>query len=270
MRTRAKQSGLTLPEMAVVIATIALLVGFALPAIRALVNSFETQSGAKTMISAALASARAVAAKEQRYAGVRFQQDSAGNQYMVLITHEEPSKMGNLTIGFRAVEGVKPIRLPDTVVVMDLRYNPGLLNPAGDGVVDSDIEIDNDNVFRDTTSFSIIFSPSGKLVIHNVRVRNRDGRTEGTETPGISRDDIFNTLTKITSPADPVGRFIQDDYPAMGLGAESSRNSFVIVYEKDKLQQARKAGAAWSGYLKQTAPDRVYINAYTGTIIEPD
>jgi len=270
MRTKSKQSGLTLPEIAVVIATIALLAGFALPAIRALLNSFQTQSGAKAMISAALASARAIAAKDQHYAGVRFQQDLSGNQYMIFIINEEPSKMGGLTIGFRAVKGVKPIKLPDTIVVMDLRYNPSLLNPAGDGVVDSDIELNNDNIFRDTTSFSIIFSPSGRLVIHDVRVRNQDGRTEGTETPGISRDDIFNTLTKITNPADPVGRFIQDDYPAMGLGAESSRNSFVIIYEKEKLQQARKMGAAWSSYLKPTAPDRVYINAYTGTIISPD
>ena len=59
MKTKSKQSGLTLPEMVVVIATIALLVGFGLPAIRSLLNSFESQSGAKTMISASLASARA-------------------------------------------------------------------------------------------------------------------------------------------------------------------------------------------------------------------
>jgi type II secretory pathway pseudopilin PulG len=167
MRTRSKQSGLTLPEMAVVIATIALLVGFALPAIRSLVNSFETQSGAKTMISAALASGRAIAAREQRYAGVRFQQDSAGNQYMIFIMHEEPGKMGNLTIGFKAVEGVKPIKLPETAIVTDLRYNPDLLSPAGDSFIDSDVEIANANVFRDSTSFSVIFSPSGRLVLHD-------------------------------------------------------------------------------------------------------
>ena len=270
MRTRSKQSGLTLPEMAVVIATIALLVGFGLPAIRALLNSFEIQSGAKTLISTALASARAIAAKEQHYAGVRFQQDSAGIQYMIFIIHEEPSRMGDLTIGFRAVDGIKPIKLPEKVVVTDLNYNPNLLNPPGDGIVDDDVEINNDNVFQDTTSFSIIFSPTGKLVIHDVRVRNRDGKTEGTETRNISRDDIFNTRTKITDPIDPVGMFIQDDYPAFGLWAELSRNSFVIIYEKDKFEQARGMGVAWSGYLQQRAPDRIYINSYTGTMILPD
>ena len=267
---RNKQSGLTLPEMVVVIATIALLVGFGLPAIRVLLYSFETQSGTKTLISTALASARAIAAKEQHYAGVRFQQDSAGNHYMIFIIHEEPSKMGNLTIGFRVVQGVKPIKLPEKVSVVDLIYNPDLLNPPGDGVVDNDIEIDNVNVLTDTTTFSIIFSPSGKLVIHDVRVRNRDGIYQpdiGTSDK-VSMDDIFNSPVNINNYG--VGMFIQDDYPAMGLGAELSRNSFVIIYEKDKFEQARKMGVAWSGYLQQRASDRIYINSYTGMMILPD
>jgi len=270
MRTRSKQSGLTLPEMVVVIATIALLVGFGLPAIRALLNSFESQSGAKTLISTALASARAIAAKEQHYAGVRFQQDSAGNQYMVFIVHEEPARMSNLTIGFRVVKGVKPIKLPEKVGVVDLIYDPGLLNPPGDGIVDNDIEMNNVNVLRDTMTFSIIFSPSGKLVIHDVRVRNRDGiyQPDNGTSDKVSMDDIFNSLVNINNYG--VGMFIQDDYPEMGLGPELSRNSFVIIYEKEKFEQARGMGRAWSDYLAQMAPDRVYINPYTGTMILPD
>jgi hypothetical protein len=256
--------------MVVVIATIALLVGFGLPAIRALLNSFESQTGAKTLISTALASARAIAAKEQRYAGVRFQQDSAGNQYMIFIVHEEPARMGNLTIGFRAVKGVKPIKLPENVGVMDLVYNPGLLAPPGDGIIGDDIEISNVNVLMDTMTFSIIFSPSGKLVVHDVRVRNRDGiyQPDNGTSDKVSMDDIFNSVVNINNYG--VGMFIQDDYPAMGLGEELSRNSFVIIYEKDKFEQARRSGRAWSDYLAQMAPDRIYINPYTGTIILPD
>ncbi len=270
MRTRSKKSGLTLPEMVVVIATIALLVGFGLPAIRALMNSFESSSGAKTLISTALASARAIAAKEQHYAGVRFQQDSAGNQYMIFIVHEEPSRMGNLTIGFRAVKGVKPIKLPETVGVMDLLYYPDLLSSPGDGIINDDVEMNNDDVLRDTTTFSIMFSPSGKLVIHDVRVRNRDGiyQPDNGTTDKVSMDDIFNSPGNIDNYG--VGMFIQDDYPAMGLGAELSRNSFVIIYEKDKLEQARGMGSAWSDYLAQIAQDRIYINSYMGTMILPD
>ena len=100
-----------------------------------------------------------------------------------------------LAWGFRAVEGIKPIKLPGSVGVMDL-YTAG-------NFVSDDSYIDEPNEVTDATSFSIIFSPSGKLVIHDVRVRNRDGKTEGTETLNKSKDDIFNTLTKITNSVNP-------------------------------------------------------------------
>jgi len=218
MRTRSKQSGLTLPEIAVVIATIALLVGFGLPAVRALLNSFETQSGAKTLISTALASARAIAAKEQRYAGVRFQQDLSGNQYMIFIVHD-PQRT-NYAYGFKSVEGVKPIKLPDSVGVKEVV-------PSG----------------HDTT-FSIVFSPSGKLVIQNVRVRNRDGRNDGT-----GMDDIFNTGAKVQSG---IAMFTQDTTgiePGIQL-QEPSQSSFIIFDKTD----ANKF-------------ELIHINPYMGTMI---
>ena len=266
-----------MPEMVVVIATIALLVGIGLPAIRALMNSFETQSGAKTLISTALASARAIAAKEQHYAGVRFQQDSAGNQYMIFIV-QDPSIMA---YGFRAVEGIKPIKLPDKVSVTDLTIliARNLRNPVNptevrlddkkNNLIDAekDALIDEFREVTDITTFSIIFSPSGKLVVHGIRVRNRNGRTDDS-----SNDDIFNTKNNVDAG---IGMFYQDDYFSaawtdLSLGPEPSRNSFVIIYEKDKFQQAFGKGRAWSDYLAQIAPHRIYINPYTGTIILPD
>ncbi|MHC4323325.1 MAG: pilus assembly FimT family protein [Planctomycetota bacterium] len=282
MRTRAKKSGLTLPEMAVVIATIALLVGFGLPAIRALLNSFETQSGARTLISTALASARAIAAKEQSYAGVRFQRDLSGNQYMVFIVHD-PTIMA---YGFRAIEGVKPIKLADNVSVMDLTVliSRNLRNPVSpqqeiriddplplltdaERDVQRNALIDELREVVDVTTFSIIFSPAGKLVIHGIRVRNRNGQTDDS-----SNDDIFNTKNNVDAG---LGMFYQDDYFSaawtdLSLGPEPSRNSFVIVYDMDKFEQAFRTGRAWSGYLKQAAPERIYINSYTGTMILSD
>ena len=113
MKAKSRQSGLTLMEMTVVMAVVAMLTVFGLPAVRTLLNSFESQAGARAMISASLASARAIAAKEQRYAGVRFQnryqQDNKGCQYMIFIV-QDPSI---LAWGFRAVGGINPIKLPD-------------------------------------------------------------------------------------------------------------------------------------------------------------
>jgi len=248
-------------EMTVVIAVAAMLAALGLPAIRTFFNSLATEGSTKAMIGAALSSARAIAAERQRYAGVRFQKayHPAGplkaSQYMIFIINDP-------AIGayfFRAVEGTQPIKLPDNLGVMDLRYrtNP---NPrySGDDFIDYDNEIDDPNRVRDTTTFSIIFSPTGKMVIHDVRVRNRDGQINDS-----SEDDIFNTVFNVE--LEEIAMFYQDDYTGLGLGQESSRNYFVI-YEKDKFRQALDKYQPYSGYLYKLEP--VYINPYTGTIID--
>ncbi len=278
MKAKSKQSGITLMEMTVVIAVVALLVSLGLPAVRMLFNSFESQGGGRAVISAALASARAIAAKEQRYAGVRFQQDLDGNQYMVFIVHDPaPKPYGtNLTNGFRAVEGVEPIKLPDSVGVMDLmvrtNHNPGDF-PARDSD-DEQLRVEylddmnplnlgpdgKNKYIADTCSFSILFSPSGKMVIHNVRVRNRDGDYRPLNL-NDSMDDIFNSPENIANYN--MGMFVQDDYAELGLGAESSRNKFIIY---DKTQFDELDGGGRFNYL--SGLEFIYINPYTGTMIK--
>src|SRR4030042_1945161 len=176
--------GLTLTEMIVVVSIVAMFAVLAVPAFRAFVRSFESEGGANAMISASLSSARAIAAREQRYAGIRFQNkyqpDGKGCQYMIFIM-QDPQIMA---YGFRAVEGIEPIKLPDSVGVMDLKIN-------GNTDIGSDSDITLTADVNDTTTFSVLFSPSGKLVIHEVRVRNRDG-----DTGNGSQDDVFNTESK--------------------------------------------------------------------------
>jgi type II secretory pathway pseudopilin PulG len=268
MKGKFKQSGVTLMEMTVVIGTVALLTALSMPAARTFFNSLGSAGGTKAMIGAALSASRATAIKEHRYAGIRFQKAYRSEgplnapQYMIFVVNEEPKKIGNLTIGFRAVEGLKPIKLPDTIGVMDLK-----LGTDGDVDVLSDTDISDPWQITDTTAFSIIFSPSGKLVAHDVRVRNRDGKTEGTETLNKSKDDIFNTLTKITDTDNPFGMLVQDDYQDEGLYRESSRTSF-IIYDRVKFKEAYDEGQAWTGHLESLVSKTVYINPYTGTIIE--
>jgi Tfp pilus assembly protein FimT len=253
MKAGTRQSGFTLMEQTVVVACIAILIVLGLPAGRAFVKSFESQGSTRAMISAAMASARAIAAKEQHYTGIRFQQkyqqDGKGCQYIIFIVHDFDNT--GLANGFRAVEGIEPIKLPETVGAVE--------------VVGSDSDIDDDDEVTDKTTFSIIFSPSGKLVIHEVRVRNRDGKYQPSN-PLESQDDIFNSPENIKDHN--IGMFIQDDYADRGLGAEPSRNSF-IIYDRnifEKLNESRR----WSDYLEHldVTGNRVYINPYTGTMIE--
>jgi len=265
MKAKSRQSGITLTEMTVVIAVVALLVSLGLPAARMLFNSFESQSGARAMISAAMASARAIAAKEQRYAGVRFQKayDPTGplraHQYMIFIVHDFDNT--GLVSGFRAVEGLEPIKLPDSVGVMDLMVRVNR-KPTWDGAEDPTdrlIEVadfDDPVSIADTAGFSIVFSPSGKMVIHNVRVRNRDGKTDDS-----SNDDIFNTLFNVKDRK--AAMFYQDDYANLGLGEEPSRNKFVIF---DKTLFDKMDAIQRYDYLYDL--EKNYINPYTGTMIE--
>ncbi len=265
MKNRYRQSGRTLAEMAVVITAVVLLGSIGLPAIRAFLDSFESGTGARPVISAALASARAIAAKEQKYAGIRFQKaynpdapldPLKASQYMIFIVHDF-DKTG-LASGFRAVEGMKPIKLPDSLGVLDSELirermiSVPTWEPSNNHPVD----------LTDLTAFSIIFSPSGKLVIHNVRTRNRDGQRD--TSPTVSYDDIFNKKAQVDTG---IGMFYQDDYAALGLGQEVSRRGF-IIYDRQEFKQAYEKGQAYSGYLVKLVPEEVYINPYTGTMIE--
>lgn len=266
-------------EMVLVVATIALLLSLGLPAVRTLLHSFESGSGTRSMISAALAGARAIAAREQRYAGVRFQQDSSGRQYMIFIVHDF-EKTG-LNPGFRAVEGLKPIRLPEGAGVMDLmvRTNHGTSAAAAASVLDEPLRVqhlddanpanlgpDGKNWYvRDASTFSVVFSPAGKLVVRPVRVRNRDGIYQPDNTDAnkaSSMDDVFNSPGNINAG---VGRFIQDDYAELGLGAEPSRNRLVIY---DGAQFDTLNAQQRFDYLSHL--ELIYINPYTGTMISPD
>jgi len=264
--------GLTLIEMTLVVATIALLVGLALPAVRAMVDSFQSEGGTKSIIHAALNAARTMAVTHQRYIGVRFQKACRSNdpadplkglldapQYMVFIVHEEREDSGNLGDGFRAMDGHEPIKLPDTIGVMDLTK------------VKSDADLDEPRELSDATTFSIVFSPSGKLLIRNVRVRNRDGDPDTTSNTEVSRDDIFNKKAQVDLG---VGLLYQDDYgagtlsayPNLGLGEEVSCTSFVL-YNRQAFRRAYEKGKAWTECLLGLSADMVYVSPYTGDLI---
>ena len=281
MIRKDKQFGITLTEMIVVIATIAILTTFGLPAVRSLMKSFESGSGTKSIIDAALSTARAIAIKEQRYAGIRFELDFHDNQYMIFIIHD-PEKTG-LSSGFCALEGQKPIKLPDDSRVID-RMRRRAIDPENPldstleappsvrlELLDDETSPDGQNeIIRDMSCFSIIFSPTGKMVTHEVRVRNRDGiPLPDNAIPGkVSMDDIFNSPENILNFN--VGMFLQDDHwmfyfsTDKSLGAEFSRTRF-FIYEKSVFDKMNVSEDRYN-YLISLKP--IYINQYTGTMID--
>jgi len=156
-------------EVLVVVGIIAILMGVSIPAAKQLMHSFKSSTGVRQLINAALSNARAIAVREQAYAGIRFQQDKDGNTYIVFIIHDNTAT--GFANGFRAVRGRKPMKLPEDVRV---------------------------------PKTSVIFSPQGKLTIHDVRVRNKDAKPDGDDS---SVDMIFNTELNVN---DGKAMFIQD------------------------------------------------------------
>lgn len=147
MKLTRRQFGLTLTELLVTVAVAAVLMALAVPAARRITETMRDSAGARALIGAALNNARAIAVREGRYAGVRFQQTADGKTYMIFIVHD-PSSVAEggtgLANGFRPVKGRKPILLPD-----DFRLAPG----------------------GQTSFYSIVFSRAGRLTVHPVRYK---------------------------------------------------------------------------------------------------
>jgi len=279
MRGSARRTtGLTLIEMTLVVATIALLVGFAVPAVRSLLGSFHSEGGARSMIEATLSSARAMAVSHQRYVGVRFQKGCIAKdasrpldrlveapQYMIFIMHDKEAT--GLGSGFRAIEGLQPVRLPETMGVM-------ALGAMAEDAATGDEDFDTTEELNDVMTFSVVFSPAGKLIVHDVQVRNRDGVADPDNgsggSGGASHDQVFNSPKNICT--DGTGRFVQDDYPALGLEKEPSVTSFVL-YDRERLAEVfeRDPPGVWSEYLQRLAVDEtIFVSPYTGKLISSE
>jgi len=288
MRIRQPR-GLTLIEITVVVAIMALLMVVVIPALRALTGSFGSAGAAQAMIEATLSSARTIALREQHYAGVRFQKayhpegPLYASQYMVAVIHD-PDGMkpdpndDDFATGFRAVEGVKPIKLPEAVGVMDfcavtqrVRTNPSSSSHVRLDELDSkqDEYIDESFELSDMTTFSIIFAPTGNVLIYGLRVGNRNGIREIVAHAGkTSADTVFNKRQEVESDQHPA-MFLQDDYfadndqPELGFGPENSRTG-VVIYNRELFQQAFAQKLAWSNYL--VTLKRLYVGRNTGTL----
>jgi prepilin-type N-terminal cleavage/methylation domain-containing protein len=142
MHKNRRQFGLTLTELLVTIAVMAILMTLAVPAAKRLSETFHSGIGARGMINAALNNARAIAAREGTYAGIWFYYEPAEQKtYMVFIVYD--SETTQLANGFCPVPGRKAAALPDGIIALD--------SSSG------------------RSSFPVVFNAAGRLVIHPVR-----------------------------------------------------------------------------------------------------
>ena len=192
MQNNRRQSGLTLTELLVTVAVMAILMGLAVPAAKRLTASLQAGAGTHGLISAALNNARAIAVREGTYAGLWFHR--AGNRtYMIFIVHDDRAISAGgtgLAFGFRPVDGRKAIALPEGTAAF--------------------AEIEG----TESVYFPIVFNAAGRLVTHPVRYRGRlpiqtppgSYDSGGTNIPSVNRfylfdhDDPTTVRTLMVSP----------------------------------------------------------------------
>jgi prepilin-type N-terminal cleavage/methylation domain-containing protein len=273
---KGRRKGFSLAEVLTTVVIIVILTLVSLPAINGFMDSMSSSGSVEVMINAALSNARAMAISQQRYVGIRFQKEYSSDevlkskQYLIFIESEEPKKMGNLTKGgYRAIDGIKPIKLPENIEVTDMIIG------ETETPVNDDAQILNNIILSDMTAFSIVFSPEGSLVVKEIRARNKDGFIETGSK--ISSDEVFNTRFRVESKN---SQFYQDDYyatstvnngtvPDLGFGPELSRKWF-FVYDKNEFIRAYRSGSPYSGYLNQIVQKPIYVSPYTGKLISTE
>ena len=252
MRNRRKTiRALTLTELLVIMSVMVILLAISIPAAKKLSESLENSAGTRSIIDAAMSNARAMAVHEGHYAGVRFQQDSAGGQYLILIIHD-PNQTG-LANGFCAVKGRKPTALPQNVGATGCRVQQDWKNNKPDdwdlasnpSMADTCLNTNVSHVgMNDATTFSIVFSPSGKFAIHLVRL--------AIPPSGFRQDE----------PESPTPSGYQEENSVSGFRIYNKR-------ELAKAQAIKPTPKPWTAVPTGLSNlDTEFVNPYTGELVK--
>lgn len=247
---KQKFGAFTLIEMLIVVTIMAILLALSVPAVSSILRSHRWTASENT-VRGALSMARGYALQHQCYAGVRFQQDNEGRQYLVLIENVEA---GNV---FNAVPNVKPTVLPSGMGAITL-------DVENSGFEDDYLDADESDQWclRGATTFCIVFSPTGQLVAKEVQIRRR-----------LLEDATFNEIVEV----DTGNAILYDDgwyagptAPQDWCGVEDSTTG-LFLYEQALMDEV-DVDSRWADYVSDygNADDvsRVVINAYTGGIID--
>ncbi len=272
MKQNLKKPGFTLIEMLVAMAIIVIVGAVSLISIRAIMKSFNSGSYAINIIDAALSSARATAIKEGKYAGIRFQREynpagfDKASQYMIPIVLANVNDMNGTKDCYVAIEGKRVIKVPDSLIVMETYRYDYSSSPHEDFEM-KDAYLNDLIGLRNATTFTILFSPSGKPAVRFAQVRNRDGESNPKDAKDSS-DRVFNSKVNVESG---IGQFFQDyTYGAAdeieGLWKEPTRTSFFIFDRKEfeKVDPSKRCSDFIDKIKDQST---YYLNPYNGKII---
>lgn len=254
----------TIVELLTVIAIIAIMVSLTVPATSNMVKSHR-QAAAKNLIRSAMAQAQAYAVKERKYAGLRFQKDGAGQQYILLVENKTITIIDGSNYDawndyllkdlYTPVDNIQPMTLPVGLAVMPTYRDPLEIDYNGDGLLDY-VEL------AAATTFCVIFDPSGLLATKPAQCGPRipDMATDYA-TYASQNDTIFE------NPANPPseGLPLPGDEIKLDPANVKLSQTGVFLYEPKVLEGLPEA-ERWDYVFNPLEP--MLINIYTGGFIE--
>ncbi|MFC1782245.1 Tfp pilus assembly protein FimT/FimU [Planctomycetota bacterium] len=251
-------SGFTLTELLVVVAIIGVMLGLTMPAFNTMVKS-QRISSTQTLIRSALTQAQVYAAANQGYAGIRFQQDLNGKQYVVLIEYSHNN--GTIMI-FKPVPNVRPTALPEGIGLISGEIDAFSTYPEKDLYLD-DNNIDDPHCLLDANTFTIVFSPTGQLINKTLIVHpcNDADNTINVEIVVNTGNALLYCDGWYTDRSIPTVT-----HPPMSWCATAEISTTrLYIYETEFMKEANP-NFRFSEYAHQM--EAILINAYNGTIID--
>lgn len=249
----------TIVEMLLVISIVVMMLLVVTPAVPGMIRSHKMAS-AINQVRSALSLAQAYAAQHQKYAGIRFQQTNDGRQYLVMIV-----KDGYRASRYVAIPNAKPSPLSSGIGLISAEVDNPQSGGTRDNYLDNNAGVGDLECIEGARTFSIVFSPTGQLVVKYVEVQPERGHK------------IFGTqLATTRDTTDGFYRLLSHDYDqdtsAPWCAGELSTTG-LYIYEQNEMDEVDPS-LRYSEYIGQhgasDSVEQILINIYTGGIIDRD
>jgi Tfp pilus assembly major pilin PilA len=229
------RTGFSLFELAVSIAVIVIIIAIAVPAFTYMRNSYEYSCNLPA-IDSLLSSARAIAAKEGKYAGVRFQLDKSGKQVAVLIVQTSNREF-------------VPERLKESKAICFLPAEGSRAAMLGESIGVAKPSVTSGSFDSNSTRCTVLFLPQGKLCCSkDVLLLERD-------LNDTTDDDALDQILG------PKGFLVPDE------NADTSLTG-VVLYDRKKLKELQATPGTQDEVHYLSTLKQNFINVYSGVLIQ--